>query len=252
MKKLYILFAIIQLIAVTSCVPSKKLNYFNDIERITDPIVNPRLQKEIMPFDKLYIRVVSIDPVANQIFNSSEELRGGMGSGGILGYLVDEEGNINFPFIGNIRVSSLTTAEAANTIQNALSDYIPNTSITVKYIDNQVTVIGEVNAQGVFTFGQDKLNIYEAIGLGGGVNKYGDRKKVVLIRNEGGKIKHYKINLSDSKIASKDTYYILPNDVLVVEPLKAISTSYSNVTYSTVLSTITTLLAILLFAGVSN
>ncbi|NLJ43599.1 MAG: hypothetical protein GX431_08055 [Bacteroidales bacterium] len=60
---------------------------------------------------------------------------------------------------------------------------------------------------------------------------------------------HHKLNLSDSKIASKDYYYVLPNDVIVVEPLKSISTSYSNITYTTILSSITTLIAVLLFAG---
>ncbi len=63
--------------------------------------------------------------------------------------------------------------------------------------------MGEVNRQGVFSFTQDKLNIYEALGLGGGVTRYGDRKNIILVRNEGDKIMHYRLNLSDSKIAGK-------------------------------------------------
>ena len=135
-------------------------------------------------------------------------------------------------------------------IQKALSDYVSNTSIIVKYIDNQVTVMGEVKQQGVYTFIQDKLNIYEALGLGGGLTQYGDRKKIILIRNEGSKIMHYRLDLSDSKIAGKDYYYILPNDVIIVEPLKALSASYQNITYTTILSSITTLIAVLLFTNV--
>jgi polysaccharide export outer membrane protein len=110
--------------------------------------------------------------------------------------------------------------------------------------------MGEVVRQGVFPFTQDKLNIYEALGLGGGLTRYGDREKVILIRNEGGTIRHYRLNLSDSKIAGKDYYYILPNDVIIVEPLKTISTSYQNITYTTILSSITTLIAVLLFTNV--
>jgi polysaccharide biosynthesis/export protein len=143
-------------------------------------------------------------------------------------------------------VAGLTTAKAAEKIQKALNDYVSNTSITVKYIDNQVTLVGEVNRQGVFTFSHDKLNVYEAIGLGGGITRYGNRKNVILIRNEGDKIIHYRLNLTDSKIAGKDTYYVLPNDVIVVEPLKTISSSYVNVTYTTILTTVTTLVAVLL------
>jgi len=238
------------LIFSVSCVPSRQLKYFNDINEIDEPVVNIRTQKTIMPFDKLFIKVLSIEPQTSQIFNSSEEMRYGNTSTGVIGYIVDESGNINFPFVGNINVVPLTTLQAGEKIQKALNDYVGSTSVIVKYIDNQVTVMGEVMRQGVFPFTQDKLTIYEALGLGGGLTRYGDRKNVILIRNEGTKIMHYRLNLSDSKIAGKAYYYILPNDVLVVEPLRAISTSYSNITFTTVLTSITTLIAVLLFTGV--
>jgi polysaccharide export outer membrane protein len=241
---------ILIMISFVSCVPSKYLKYFNDINEIDEPGINPRTQKIIMPFDKLFIKVLSIDPQTSQIFNSSEEMRYGSGSNGIIGYLVDEGGNINFPFVGKINVAALTTSQAAEKIQKALNDYVSNTSIIVKYIDNQVTVMGEVIRQGVFPFTQDKLTIYEALGLGGGLTRYGDRRNIILIRNEGNKIMHYRLNLSDSRISDKDHYYILPNDVIVVEPLKAISTSYANITFTTILTSITTLIAVLLFTGV--
>jgi len=234
-----------------SCVPLTQLRYFNDIEETGEPTVNPRTQKLIMPFDKLYIRVLSIDLQTSQIFNATEEMRSlGYGvSSGLLGYLVDEESNINFPFVGKINVGALTTAEAAERIQEALSDYVANTSVIVKYVDNQVTVMGEVARQGLYPFPQDKLNIYEALSLGGGITRYGDRKNVMLLRHVDGKIMHYRLNLADSKIAGKSYYYVLPNDVIIVEPLRAVSTSYANITYSTILSTISTALAVLLFAG---
>jgi len=243
--------ALFLLIFAVSCVPQRQLSYFNDINEITEPGSNPRVQKPIMPFDKLYIRVVSIDPQTTQIFNTADEIRSGSyASSGIVGYLVDENGNVHFPFVGSIDVGSLTTAQASERIEQALSEYVPNISVVVKYVDNQVTVVGEVNRQGVYGFTQDKLNIYEALGLGGGITRYGDRKNIVLIRNEGSKIMHYRLNLSDSKIAFRDQFYIHPNDVVVVEPLRAISSSYSNITFTTVLSSITTLIAVLLFTGV--
>jgi polysaccharide biosynthesis/export protein len=239
---------ILIMVFTASCVPINQLTYFNDINELSEPAVNPRIQKLIMPFDKIYIKVISTDLQTNQVFNTQEEMRSGENQG-ILGYLVDEQGNINFPFVGNINVNNLTTAQAADKIQKTLSDYVPNTTISVKYIDNRVTVMGEVRQQGVFPFIQDKLNIYEALGLGGGLTQYGDRKKVILVRNEGDKVMHYRLNLSDSKIASKDYYYILPNDVIIVEPLHAISSSYQNITYTTILSSITTLIAVLLFTN---
>ena len=235
---------ILILIFTASCVPLKQLSYFNDLDELVEPGINPRTQKLIMPFDKLYIKVISIDAPTNQIFNDNEEMRSGS-SNGVLGYLVDEAGNVNFPFVGNINVVKLTTAQASEKIQKALGDYVSNISVTVKYIDNQVTVLGEVKNQGVYPFIQDKLNIYEALGLGGGLSQYGDRRKIILIRNEGTKIMHYRLDLSNSKIAAKDYYYILPNDVIVVEPLKALSSSYQNITFSAILTSITTLIAVL-------
>ncbi len=245
-KAIFLLLSVI----MVSCVPTEKLSYFNDINDLEEPAVNPRTQKLITPFDKLYIKVFSIDPQTSLIFNTSDEIRFSSESGsGVVGYLVDEAGNITFPFVGNINVLGMTTAKAAEKIQKALNDYVSNTSITVKYVDNKVTILGEVEKQGVYSFSQDKLNIYEALGLGGGITRYGNRKNIILVRNEGDKILHHRLNLSDSKISGKDGYYVMPNDVVIIEPLKAISSSYQNLTYTTILTSVTTMIAVLLFAG---
>jgi len=241
--------AILLILSIGSCVPVHQLSYFNDIDELEKPVVNPKTQKTILPFDRLYIRIMSIDPQTREIFSFPEEARYSSSSNSIIGYLVDEAGNIEFPFVGKINIGSLSLTDASKKIQSALSEYVANTTITVKFIDNQVSILGEVQQQGVYSFSQDKLNVYEALALGGGLTRYGNRKNVILIRHEGDRIMHHKLNLSDSKIASKDYYYVLPNDVLVVEPLKSISTSYSNITYTTILTSITTLIAVLLFAG---
>jgi polysaccharide export outer membrane protein len=236
---------------ISSCVPVEKLSYFNDIDELEKPVVNPKTQKPILPFDRIYIRIISIDPQTRQIFDFPTEANYTEAVDNIIGYLVDEAGDIDFPFVGKINLRSLTLTDAATKIQNALNEYVANTTILVKYIDSQVSLLGEVQQQGTYTFSQDKLSIYEALALGGGITRYGNRKNVILVRQEGDKIMHHKLNLSDSKIASKDFYYILPNDVIVVEPLKSISTSYQNITYTTILTSITTLVAVLLLFGVS-
>jgi polysaccharide export outer membrane protein len=229
-----------------SCVPTKKLSYFTDINELEEPVANPKFQKVIMPFDRLYIRVLSTDVQTSQIFNFTEDSRYDL-SGAIVGYLVNESGAINFPFVGDIVVANMTTSQAAAKIQTALNEYVPKTSILVKLVDNKVSVLGEVQRQGAYNFSQEKLTIYEALALGGGLTRYGNRKNIILIRQEGDKIMHHKLNLSDSKIASNDYYYILPNDVLVVEPLKSVSTSYSNNTFALLLSSVTTLITVLLY-----
>lgn len=244
-------FVVLLLVLASSCVPVNQLSYFNDIEELEKPVANPRTQKTILPFDRLYIRILSIDPQTREIFNTPEEARFSSSSNALIGYLVDEAGNIEFPFVGKINVGSMTLSEAGTKIEEALSEYVANTTILVKFIDNQVSILGEVQNQGVYAFSQEKLNVYEALALGGGLSRYGNRKNIILIRQEGDRIMHHKLNLSDSKIASKDYYYILPNDVLVVEPLRSISTSYSNLTFTTLLSAVTTMIAVLVFAGIS-
>jgi polysaccharide export outer membrane protein len=239
------------MIVISSCVPTKQLSYFNDIDQLEKPVANPKIQKNILPFDRLYIRILSIDPQTRQIFNIPEVSLYSTAGNNIIGYLVDEGGFIDFPFIGKINVGSLSLSDAGKKIQTALNEYVPNTTIEVKFIDNNISILGEVMSQGSHSFSQDKLNIYEALALGGGLTRYGNRKSIILIRQEGDKIMHHKLNLSDSKIASKDFYYVLPNDVIVVEPLKSISTSYTNITFTTLLSAVTTMIAVLVFAGIS-
>jgi polysaccharide biosynthesis/export protein len=231
---------VLMIILNISCVSFNKLKYFTDIDEITEPIVNPREQKIIVPFDNLYIKVLSIDEQTNQLFNVDQ----GAGSQFRITYLVSENGNIELPFVGKIYVEGLTISQASTKIQTALSEYVPKSSVIVRFVENTITVMGQVTQQGVFSFVQDKLNIYEALSLGGGITQFGDRKNVVLIRQEGNKIIHRKINLSDSKIASKDYYYILPKDVLVVEPIKPIAWSFNNGTFTSILTTITSLLAL--------
>jgi polysaccharide biosynthesis/export protein len=229
------------IILAGSCVSYNKVRYFTDIDKIEEPVSNPREQKVIQPFDHLYIKVLSIDEQTNRLFDVNQ---GNTGMQVMIAYLVDKDGNIDFPFVGNINLSGLTISQANTKMQTALNQYVPKTSVIVRFVENKVTVMGQVERQGVFAFTQDKLTIYEALALGGGIAQQGDRRNIILIRQERDKIVHQRINLSDSRIASKDYYYILPNDILVVEPMKSIFWNYNNSTFTTLLTTITSILAL--------
>src|SRR5512136_1035397 len=107
-KRTKLISQIILLMLVTiSCVPLKELSYFNNLEDLAEPVVNPRIQKTILPFDRLYIRVLSTDPLTRQIFDGSDDLRSAGGNSSLLGYLVDEAGDISFPFTGKINVGGM-------------------------------------------------------------------------------------------------------------------------------------------------
>ncbi len=245
-----ILCLIILIVSAISCVPISKLSYFNDINEMQEPIVNPKVQKLIMPFDRLYIKVYSIDEKTNLLFNSNDNAGSSTSSTSTLGFLVDESGNINYPFVGKINVGGLSISQANQKVSEALSEYVSNASVVVRFIDNNVTVMGQVQNQGTYPFTKDKLTIYEALALGGGISQFGNRKNVILVRQEGDKIMHYKLDLSDSRIAAKDYYYIVSNDIIIVEPLKNLSTNYSNNTYSLILSSVSTILSILIVISI--
>jgi len=211
------------LVLSTSCVSNKKLKYFNDINEIQGPITNPILKKHIMPFDKLAIRVISSESNTNQLLGQINTGVSSSETSVSTGYLVDEEGNINFPFIGKVNLDGLTTDEAAAKLTKELNVYVTASSVYVQFSEKSVTLLGSVNAQGMYPFTQEKLTIYEAISLGGGISQYGDRDNVILIRQDGNKITQTKLNLTTSRIIGSEFYYILPNDIIVVEPLRSAS-----------------------------
>jgi polysaccharide export outer membrane protein len=229
-----ILISILVLLFAISCVSVEKLRYLNDIDELQVPYINPKEPKLIMPFDKINIRVLSIDEKTNDLFNSN--------TNSDIGYLVDNIGNINYPFIGKINVLGLTPEQAGKKLGTALSEYVSDASVTVSFVEVNVTVMGQVQSQGIFPFTQDKLTIYEALALGGGVTQYGDRKNVILIRQEGDKIMHHKLDLSDSRIAGKEYYYIQANDVIIVEPLRiAAWYQFNNSSFTVILSVFTSI-----------
>jgi polysaccharide export outer membrane protein len=244
-----IIFLILIMVFIFSCVPIERLKYLNDINELQEPIVNPKEHKLIMPFDKLYIKVYSIDEKTNLLLNSNENMSSGSATS-LIGYIVDETGNIFYPLVGSIKVGGLSTAQASAKITETLNESVTVSSVIVRFLDNNVTLVGEVQRQGTFTFSQDKINIYEALALAGGISNYGNRKNIVPIRQEGDKIMHHKLDLSDSRIAGKDYYYIQANDVIIVEPMKNLSSSYGNNTYSFILNSISALITVILFVRI--
>lgn len=235
------------LLLAISCVPVSKLQYISDIDKLQEPLVNPREQKLIFPFDKLDIKVFSIDEKTNQLFNSSTQTDVSSSSGGA-GYIVDEAGNINYIFVGKINVKGLTPEQAGLKLGKALSEYVSKANVSVNFIDSKVTILGEVGSPGMHPFSQDKLNIYEALALGGGISPYGDRKNVILIHQDGDKIFHHKLNLSDSRIAGSNNYYIQSNDIIVVEPMKSKAWySFNNQNFTFFMGTISTIMTFFTF-----
>lgn len=247
-QKRHILIIGIALI-FASCVPQEKLKYVQDetTMHLKEEYMRNRPEKRIKPFDNLYINVLSIDEQTARIFsNQSSNTSGGINLD-LLSYTVSKNGYIDFPFIGEINLNNLTLLEAKAKVEKEISQYLSNTAITMKFVNSNITVLGEVRNQGEFPYFKEQLNIFQAVGYAGGLSDYGDKSKVTLIREYNNMVKYHNLDLTDKNIVESKFYYLQPGDVVIVEPIKTKFRNLRTFTYSTFLATTTTLITILYF-----
>lgn len=233
---------------LTSCAPVHKLKFVSDG---TDGVVkndyfNDRSEKTIQPFDYLYIKILSLDEKTNSVFNE----RSYSIDTELLSYAVDARGDITVPFIGNINVKDLTISQARDKIEKSLQIYLNNISVMVRFVSNKITVLGEVNQPGQHSFYDEKVTVFQAIGFAMGTSGFGDLSNVTLVREKDNVIKYYYLDLTKKNIASSEYYYLLPNDILIINPIKAKYRSLRDyalgITYTFITSVASTLSIILL------
>jgi polysaccharide biosynthesis/export protein len=204
-----------------SCVPQKDLKYVQNVYGQNDNVFsNERQVKTIQPNDFLYIQVLSVDDKTASIFSNTTSLMSNLDINTI-SYQINNAGYLEFPFVGQILLKDLTLKEAKTKIEAALSQYVSNISVNLKFVNNTITLLGEVGRQGRYTFPNDQISVFDALGLAGGMTDYGNRRNLTLIREANGKITYSTIDLTDKKIAASVNYYLKPNDILIVEPIKA-------------------------------
>lgn len=230
MKKLLIsvVFATMILL-VGSCSGSKKVPYFQNIDEISLAASKGLFDARIMPKDELIITVSGVtDPKAVSHFNLSVSntmgATGGLSAsaGSMLGYLVDNDGCINFPHVGRLHVAGLTKRECEKLIQDrVMMDLSENENpiVTVRMSSYRVTVIGEVSGPKVIPVSTEKMSIIEALAHAGDLSIYGKRDNVLLIREDANGQKRYvRLNLNDANIFNSPYYYLQQNDIIYVEP----------------------------------
>lgn len=209
-------------IILASCgSPLRQMTYLYDSKiNETYPRVPLPEAYKIRPNDQLYISVLSDDKLKTDFLNMSSTV--GIGGGGagmdLLTYLVDENGNISYPQLGEVAVEGLTLLEVRDKIQKEVDRYVLNTSVIVKLANRTFTVLGDVNGGGLIQMPKNQYTIFEAIGAAGGVSDGGNRQKVRLIRETPEGTRIVNIDLTDDELLSSEYFYILPNDVIYVEP----------------------------------
>lgn len=248
---LIVLFAAITL---SSCISTKKTIYLQNKSTYSAgnaTYENDLATYKLQPGDFLYINVTSLDPKNMTSFDGSERTEYQMQSEmGIYlkSYQVNDSGFIRFPVIGKVPVVGLSVNDVRDQLQEIMDDFYQMTTITVKLVNFKVSVLGEVARPGTFTVYQDKLNIFQALSLGGDLTDYGNRADVKIIRKtKSGGTEILRVNLLKDTLLELPGYYLQPDDVVYVEPLKSKTFAFTAFPYSIVLSTITTTLLILNF-----
>lgn len=239
-KQILLFLLLISIIINFSCVPRKKLIYLQDQkdEERVDEYLNIRPEKKIQPFDNIYVKVSSIDEKTASIFADQARVTGQ--DINLISYTVDESGYINFPFVGEIYVKDFTLKDAQQKIQNEVSQYLSNISIIVKFVNNKVSILGEVRRPGEYPFYQDQITIFQALSFASGFGDFGDKTNVILMRESKNKISYYYLDFTDKNIATSDYYYIIPNDIIIVKPIRQKYRNLSPVNWPIFLTTITT------------
>jgi len=171
--------------------------------------------------DNLYIKVYSVDEKTAKFFQS--DLPNLMNPTYLFlnSYTIDESGYIHVSFIDKLLVEGLSIEEAKNLIQKALNEYFKECTVIVKLVNFQVSVIGEVNNPGSFTIDKEQLNLFQALGLAGGAKEFSNLRKVILVRQTDTGSQVQKLDLTSQKILESEFYYMMPNDIVYVEPVKA-------------------------------
>ncbi len=217
------------LLATASCSTYKKINYLQDV--VPDKAERIAINKGILiqPKDMISIVVSSRNPELALMFNlpvisyqAGSEVVSGQGTQRLLGYVVDNDGNIDFPVLGLIKAAGMTRWELANEIKSMIieQNYIKDPMVTVEFMNFKISVMGEVTAPGTYTIEGDKITLLQALSLAKDLTIFGRRDNVSVIREQDGERVIYQVDLRSVSLFESPAYYLQQNDIVYVEPNK--------------------------------
>lgn len=222
----------IGILAVPSCSTPKEISYFQDLESVEGQRIGGAEGITVRPKDKISIIVNCKSPELTALFNlpyvtqrlgenSRSTISSGYSQGYISGYTVDDRGCVDFPVLGEVHVAGMTREEIASEIKRELREQGQATDavVTVDFMNLYYQVLGEVARPGRYAIDKDALTILDAIGAAGDLTIYGRRDRVKVLRDEGGRMRTYEVDLcSASDLIASPVYYVRQNDVIYVDP----------------------------------
>ncbi|MDQ0637079.1 polysaccharide export outer membrane protein [Pedobacter sp. W3I1] len=216
-------------VLVSSCVSSKKIAYFQDIQAVNQAKLDNAaafVEPTIQPDDILSVNIFTLNPQSGAIVNQAANTPtlGGNSNSSLstqsTGFLVDKNGEIELSLIGKLKVAGLTTYQARELIRDKAAEVYKQPNVQLRFANFKVSVLGEVNAPSAYTLPNEKVSILDALSLAGDLTIYGKRDNVLIVRDNNGKKEFARLNLNSSDIFNSPFYYLKQNDVVYVEPNK--------------------------------
>ncbi len=220
--------AVLALVSMAiSCAPVKNIAYFQDKAVNSPEKIDMHGGIVIQPKDMISIVVSCRNPELATMFNlpvisyqAGSEIVSAGGQQRLMGYVVDNDGFIDFPILGKLSVIGMTRWQLSETIKDMLSDkgYVNDAVVTVEFMNFKVSVIGEVARPGTYTVEGDKVNVLQALSLAGDLTIFGKRENVTVIREQDGKRVFYNVDLCSAEMFKSPGYNLQQNDIIYVEP----------------------------------
>lgn len=242
-KYTFLLFIIF---LISSCGTRKDIVYFQDIDQFESSKSIKNYMTLIKPDDILTINVSALDFDLAKPFNlpatSFLEQDGGYGRTIQQTYLVDINGNIDFPVLGTIKLGNLNRIQATSLLKDMLKEYIKDPIVNIRIMNFKVTILGDVRNPGSYTIPNERITVLEALGLAGDLTIQAERKNILVVREENGVKNSYRLDLTSKDFFNSPVYYLSQNDVIYIEPNNSrIKSSTVGPNTSTTLGVISTL-----------
>jgi len=224
----------------TSCTPQKKVVYLQGGSSSQSSAIKP-FEVLINVGDILSVEIFMENPDAFPGLNTSQDRSfTDDRSAYEKGYTVDVNGYIDLPLVGKVLLKDKTIAEAKTALVNAYGRYMENPIVILKKLSFKVTILGEVNKPGLYYIPNERLTFLEALGMAGDLNQYADRTEIKLIRHQNGTTSEVSIDLTSKQPLQQDYYYVYPDDVIYIKPMRRKGLANINPGVAVITSIITT------------
>ena len=252
LKKLLFLVLVV-LLGSSSCVQKKQLLYMQDIADETEATLPTALfEYKIQSGDILYVRITTMERAYIEFLEREQVSRmdryiADEASLYLTGYTVDDEGYVTLPALSRVRVRGMTLEEAQRLVQEKVDELFKDASAVVKLANYKISVVGEVTRPGVYLNYQNQVTVFDALARAGNITDFGNRENVLVMRPTDSGTRTYRMDLTRASALDSEAYFLLPNDIVIVEPTNTKVFRLNTPTLTFAFSALSTLLLIINF-----